>query len=72
MNNYTRHLNISQVRERLAYALGNKIEIVSILKQFTASNSVDLLWHDEIEKCFIDKNSQTKVPIKFWKVILLV
>lgn len=58
-------MDISQAKERLAYALGNKIEIASILKQFTASHSVDLLWHDDVEKCFIDKNSKTKIPIKF-------
>jgi len=65
MNNYKHHADISQARERLAYALGNRIEIVSILKNFTSSDSVDLLWYDDIEKCFIDKNSKTKIPIKF-------
>jgi len=65
MNNYKHHADISQARERLAYALGNKIEIINILKNFTDSNSVDLLWFDSIEKCFFDKISKSKIPIKF-------
>ncbi len=65
MSNYTHKMNISEAREKLAYALGNKIEIVSILKNFTSSDSVDLLWYDFIEECFVDKTSKTKIPIKF-------
>ena len=57
--------NISCIKASLANALGNKIEAIDILKNYTGADHISLLWYDDIEKSLIDKLHTERVPIKF-------
>jgi len=67
MYSNNQYLSISQIRETLRASLCNRIEIIHILKSFTASSHVELFWYEESDKCFLDKIENTKIPIKFFQ-----
>jgi len=57
--------NISQAKLQLEDALGNKMGVVSILKECMGADYVDILCYNEKKKCLIDKLNLEKIPIRF-------
>ena len=55
----------SKTIERISYALGNTIEIVSILKEVTLSDSIDLLFYDKDNDAFYDKIKKNTISVNF-------
>ncbi len=55
----------NQIRECLAHALGNTTEIISILKEVTLSDNIDLLFYDPTEQLFYDKVKKNTISIQF-------
>ena len=58
-------MNISEVKRLLADSLGNKIELINILKDVTDSDYVDLLWYNKEDDAFVDRLNNKKTPINF-------
>ena len=60
-------MHTSDIKALLADSLGNKIEIIKILKEFTGSDYIDLLWYNETEDTFVDRLNNKKTSVKFLK-----
>ena len=54
-----------KIKEHLAHSLGNSKKIVTILKEATLSDSIDLLAYDPAKKLFYDKIKKNTIPLKF-------
>ena len=46
----------TKIKERLAHALGNTIEIIKILKEVTLCENIDLLFYDNAKKMIQNSN----------------
>ena len=56
-------MSLSHIIKSLSQALGNKIEIINILKEVAEADYVDLLWYREQERAFVDGVNHKKTPI---------
>ncbi len=55
----------TKIKERLAHALGNTIEIIKILKEVTLCENIDLLFYDSAKRIFYDKIKKNSLSLKF-------
>ena len=58
-------MSVSHIKASLARSLGSKRDVIEILKAYTGSDHVDLLWYDEGEDAFVNRINHEKIPLKF-------